>query len=91
MTAKECIKAKCADCFEGRGLCSFTDCPLYSLKKAQKGSNRAKAIRDYCRWCRKDLPYWVYSSPSCPIYKYLNLASKTPTVAPKQGIGEENE
>lgn len=73
MTAKEAIKARCKDCHEGIGDCQFPDCPLFGLRKSKQGCDRSKAIRDYCRWCRKDLPYWVCSSPSCPIYKYLNL------------------
>ncbi len=76
MTAKEAIKLKCADCSEKRD-CQFTDCPLYGLKRSVAGCNRNKAIRDYCRWCRKDLPYWVCTSQECPVYKYLKIGSET--------------
>lgn len=73
MTAKECIIARCKGCHEGRSDCGMVECQLYGLKSASRGCNRAKAIRDYCRWCRNDLPTSVCSSPKCPIYVYLGL------------------
>ncbi len=72
MTAKECIKAKCADCFEGRGDCSHTDCHLFGLRKAKGGCNRSKAIRDYCSWCRNGLPYWVEKKMSKVLRDNMN-------------------
>ena len=77
MTAKEAIKLKCKDCYDKKGECPFPECPLFGLKNSAAGCNRNKAIRDYCRWCRKDLPYWVCTSPECPVYKYLKIGSET--------------
>jgi len=73
MTAKECIIRRCKDCHEGRSDCGREDCQLYGLKRAVGGCNRVKAIRDYCRWCRQDLPSAVCTSVKCPIYVYLGF------------------
>ena len=76
MTAKEAIKARCADCNEKEGDCKFTDCPLFGLKRSSGGCNRPKAIKLYCAWCRNGLSTSVCSSPECAIYKYLGLNVK---------------
>jgi hypothetical protein len=88
LTAKETIKARCADCFEGRGDCPHTDCQLFGLRKPKGGCSRTKAIKEYCKWCRNGLPYSTCSSPSCPIYKYLDLGSKVATDDQIQVSGE---
>jgi len=47
MTAKQAIKERCKDCCESsRIACNFDSCELKGLTVAQKGCNRAKAIKE---------------------------------------------
>ena len=71
MTAKQAIKERCKDCCESsRIACNFDSCELKGLTVAQKGCNRAKAIKEYCKWCMNGNSFTMCISVNCPIYQY---------------------
>jgi len=77
MTAKEAIKARCVDCKESpRSVCKIDSCPLKGLTVAQKGARRAKAIREYCKWCLCGNSFTICVSVNCPIYVYRKKLDK---------------
>lgn len=81
MTAKEAIKARCADCNEKQGDCQFPECQLFGLRKSKGGCDRVKAIREYCTWCMNKASVSMCCSVTCPIYKYRKMRENSSTVA----------
>jgi len=72
LTVKYAILLKCRDCVEGRlSSCTFKKCQLFEKGKAG-ATGRAKAVKDYCRWCRNGLSMTACVSPTCSIYQYKN-------------------
>lgn len=78
---KQAIRDRCIDCCGCHAdalLCKEKSCPLHeyllggSDKRGAVNTGRAKAVKDYCRWCCGGIYKEVQqcTCTDCPLYKY---------------------